>query len=87
MDLVKKLKFFNLCLFFRKIGWDFSKGVSPWFWSKNQKISIVFFLAKKSQKNVFDDVLKREKAFLYYKKKEFKNMKNWDISKGVSPWF
>ena len=46
-----------------------------------------FLFGKKSQKNVFDDVLKRENVFLYYKKKEFKNMKNWDISKRVSPWF
>ena len=27
-------------------NWDFFKGFSPWFWSKNGKFSIFFFLAK-----------------------------------------
>ena len=27
-------------------NWDFFKGFSPWFWSKNGKFSIFFLLAK-----------------------------------------
>ena len=40
---------------------DFSKGVSPWFWSKNQKFTIFLFFCKMGQENVFDDILEREK--------------------------
>ena len=27
-------------------NWDFSKGVSPWLWSKNRTFSIFLFQAK-----------------------------------------
>ena len=37
------------------------KGVSPWFWSKNQKFTIFLFFCKMGQENVFDDILEREK--------------------------
>ena len=36
---------------------------------------------------MFDDILARKKAFLDYKKEKVKKVKNWDFSKGVSPWF
>ena len=36
-----------------------------------------------SLQNVFDDILERKKAFLDYKKKKVKTVKNWDFSKGV----
>ena len=36
---------------------------------------------------MFHDILQREKAFLDYKNKKFKKLKNWDFSNGVSPWF
>ena len=39
------------------------------------------------EENVFDDILERKKAFLDYKKEKVKKVKNWDFSKGVSPWF
>ena len=39
------------------------------------------------EENVFDDILERKKAFLDYKKQKVKTVKNWDFSKGVSPWF
>ena len=39
------------------------------------------------QENVFHDILEGKNAFLGYKNKKFKNSKNWDFSKGVSPWF
>ena len=33
------------------------------------------------------DILKRRNAFLGYKKKKFKKLKNCHLSKGVRPWF
>ena len=36
---------------------------------------------------VFYDSLERKNAFLGYKNQNFKKSKNWDFSKGVSPWF
>ena len=37
--------------------------------------------------NVFYDILERNNASPGYKNKQFKKSKNWDSSKGVSPWF
>ena len=54
----------------------FSKGVNPWFWSKNGHFSNVFSLGNKSQENVFYDILERKNAFLSYKNKKFKKSKN-----------
>ena len=48
----------------------FSKGVNPWFWSKNGHFSTFSFLGNIGQENVFYDILERENAFLAYKKKE-----------------
>ena len=39
------------------------------------------------QENESYDILKRRNAFLGYKKKKFKKLKNCHLSKGVSPWF
>ena len=36
---------------------------------------------------MFDNILDRKEAFLDYKKHKVKKVKNWDFSKGVSPWF
>ena len=58
---------------------DFSKGVSPWFWSKIDHFSIFFFKGNIGKENVFYDILERKNAFLGYKIKNF--------YKGVSPWF
>ena len=68
-------------------NWDFSKGVNPWFWSKNDHFSIFFLRGNLGQENVFYDILQRKNAFLAYKSKKFKKSKNWDFSKGVNPWF
>ena len=46
-----------------------------------------FFLGNIGKVNVFYDILERKNAFLGYKKKEFKNSKNWHFSKGVNLWF
>ena len=65
----------------------FSKGVNPWFWSKNGHFFNFYFLCNISQENVFYDILERKNAFLGYKNKKFKKSKNWHFSKGVNPWF
>ena len=68
-------------------NWHFSKGVNPWFWSKNGHFSNFFFLENIGQKNVFYDILAQQNAFLDYKNKKFKNSRNWHFCKGVNPWF
>ena len=68
-------------------NWHFSKGVNSWFWSKNGHFSNFFFLGNIGQENVFYDILERKNAFLGYKNKKFKKLKNWHFSKGVNPWF
>ena len=67
--------------------WHFSKGVNPWFLSKNWYFSNFFLLGNIGKENVFDDILEPKNAFLGYKNKKFKKSKNWHFSKGVNPWF
>ena len=65
-----------------------SKGVNPWFWSKNGQFSNFFFLGNIGQENVFYDIVEQKKTpFIGYKNKMFKKSKNWHLSKGVNPWF
>ena len=71
----------------RSKNWHFSKGVNPWFWSKNGHFSKFICLANIRQENVFYDILDENNAFLGYKNKKFKKSKNWHFSKGVNPWF
>ena len=68
-------------------NWHFSKGVNPWFWSKNGHFPNFYFLSNIGQEKFFYDILEQKKAFLGYKNKKFKKSKNWHISKGVNPWF
>ena len=68
-------------------NWHFSKGVSPWFWSKIGHFSTFFFLGNIGQETVFYDILERKKSFLRDKFKKFRKSKNWYFSKGVSLWF
>ena len=73
---------------FKKLkNWHFSKGVNPFFWSKNGHFSNFFFLGNIGQENVFYDILKRKNAFLGYKNKKLIKSKNCHFSKGVNPWF
>ena len=44
-----------------------------------------FYLGNIGQENVFYDILERENAFVGYKNKKFKKLKNWRFSKGVNP--
>ena len=68
-------------------NWHFSKGVNPWFWSKNGHFSNFFFFCNIGQENVFYDILQRINAFLGYKNKKFKKSKNWHFSKGLTHGF
>ena len=68
-------------------NWRFSKGVNPWFCSKNGHFSNFFFSGNIGQENVFYDILERKNAFLGDKNKKFKKSKNCLFSKGVNPWF
>ena len=61
--------------------YHFFKGVNPCFWSKNGHFSIFFCLGNIGQQNVFDDTLERKNAFLGYRNKKFKKLKNWHFSK------
>ena len=54
----------------------FSKGVNPWFYSKNGRFSNFYFLATIEQENVFYNILNRTNAFQGYKNKKFKTSKN-----------
>ena len=47
----------------------------------------LFIFGKIREESVFDNILERKKAFLDYKREKVKTIKNWDFSKGVSPWF
>ena len=63
--------------FKKSINWHFSKGVNPWFLSKNDNFSkVFFFLGNIGQKKVFYDILEEKNAFLGYKNKNFRNSKN-----------
>ena len=68
-------------------NWHFSKGVNPWFCSKNGHFSNFFFLGNIGQQNDFYDILKRKNAFLGYKNKSLKKSKYLHFSKEVNPWF
>ena len=67
--------------------WHFSKGVNPWFWSKNDHFSNFCFLGNIGQENVFYDIVDQKNTFLGYKNKKSKKSKNWHFSKAVNPWF
>ena len=58
-------------------NWHFSKGVNPWFWSKNGHFFNFLFLGNIGQENVFYDIVERKDAFLGYKKR---NLKSWKIA-------
>ena len=68
-------------------NWHFSKGVNPWFWSKNGHFSNFFSLGNIDQENVFYDILERKSAFLRYKNNKFKKSTNWHFTEGISPCF
>ena len=68
-------------------NWHFSKGVNPWFCTKNGHFSTFFFLGNIGTENVFYDILEGKNTLLGYKNMKSKKSKNWHFSKGVNPWF
>ena len=65
----------------------FSKGVNPWFWSKNGLFSNFFFLGNIGHENDFYDILERNITFLGYKINKFKKSINGYFLKVVNPLF
>ena len=65
----------------------FFKTFSPWFLSKNRPFSHMFFLAKKSQKQTFFDILDSKECFLDLKSEVLEKSKKSAFCKGFSPWF
>ena len=57
-------------------NWHFSKGVNPCFRSKNGHFCNFFFLGNIDQENVSYDILERKNAFLGYKNRKLKKIKN-----------
>ena len=53
----------------------FSKGLTDGFDTKMAIVPTIFFL-NIGQENVFYDIVERENAFLGYKNKKFKKLKN-----------
>ena len=53
---------------------DFSKGVSPWLWSKigNFSIFLIINIGKIANQNVFECILGRKKPFPDYKNNKLK---------------
>ena len=89
-DILERQKFllgYKNKKFKKSKNWHFLKRVNSWFWSKNAHISKFYFLANTGQENVFYDILEQKDAFLDYKKKNFKKVKNSHFSKGVNPCF
>ena len=68
-------------------NWHFSKGVNPWFCSKDGHFSNFFFFGKIGQENVFYDILELKNASLGKKNHKFIKVKNSYFSKGVNPCF
>ena len=67
---------------------NFSKGVNPWFWSKNGHFSnFFFFSAKQGRKMSFTIFWNEKTAFQAIKKRSSKSRKIAFFSKTVNPWF
>ena len=67
-------------------NWHFSKGVNPWFWSKNGPF-LRCFLRIIDQENEIYDILGPKHGFLGLKNFKFKKSENWHFCKEVNPWF
>ena len=66
---------------------SFAKGLTHGFGPKLAIFPSFIFLGIIGQENVFYDILERKNAFHGSKNRKFKKWKNWDICKGVNPWF
>ena len=68
-------------------NWHFSKGVNPWFWSKNGHFCNFLFLGNIDQENVFYDIVEGKNAFLDYKNKKSNSQKIVICPKGLNHGF
>ena len=63
-DILERTKAFQAYKnkkFKKSKNWNFSKGVNPWFWSKNGRFSDFYFLGNIGQENVFYVILEQKK--------------------------
>ena len=68
-------------------NWHFSKGVNPWFWSKNGPFSNFIFLGNIGKENVFCHILERKTPFLAIKTRSSKSRKIDIFPKGLTHGF
>ena len=68
-------------------NWGFSKGVNPWFWSKNGHFSNFLFLGSIAQENVFYNILARKTTFYVSKTRSWKSQKIEIFPKGLTHGF
>ena len=68
-------------------NWHFSRGVNPWFWSKNGDFSDIFLLGNTGQENVFYDILEPNNTFLDYKNKKIQKVKKLTFFQWVNSCF
>ena len=54
---------------------------------KNWNFFHLSIWGKIGQESELHDMLEGQNAFLDYKNNKLKKSKNWEFSKGVSPWF
>ena len=73
--------------FLKSKKWVFSKGVHPWFRSKNPQFFLNLFFSKIGLEIMFTYSLERKEAFEDDKNVTFLKPKKWVFSKGVHPWF
>ena len=78
---------YKLKKFKKSKNWHFSKGLTHGFSPKIAIFPTSFFLGNIDQENVSHDILERKNAFLGYKNKKLKKIKNWHFSRVVNPWF
>ena len=89
-DILERKKTFlgyNNKEFKKSKNWHFSKGINPWFWSKNGHFSNFFFRQYRPGKCLLRYSRTKKHLFLGYKNKKFKKFKNWHFSKGLSRAF
>ena len=67
--------------------WHFSKGVNPFFSSKNAIFFITFFSLKIRLEVRVHNVLGRKTTFFVYKNKIFHSLKNGIFAKGLTHAF
>ena len=61
--------------------WHFSKGVNPFYWSKNANFFFIWFWSR------LNNVLDRKETFFEYKNKTFQSPKNGIFLKGLTHAF